>query len=102
MKRYTSQPRLLTGLQDHWPVKRLRWFTRGFYAVQNLQDSVVIADLRMGAEPHYVFRFQVGLIGNPHPEPTPSRRIPNELRLKQLEQVWQRIWSPSPQVPQAG
>jgi inner membrane protein len=99
MTHYASQTNLLTGLNHHWPVQRLQWFTHGFYAVNQLRDSIVMTDLRMGAEPSYVFRFKVGLIGNPHPEPTPSRRIPSEPRLEQLEQVWHRIWSPNPQMP---
>lgn len=29
--RYPSQPQLLRRLDEHWPVRRLQWFTKGFY-----------------------------------------------------------------------
>ena len=31
--RYPSAPGLLEGIEDAWAVRRLQWFTRGFYAV---------------------------------------------------------------------
>jgi inner membrane protein len=96
LQRFPSTPDLLRGLRNHWPVQRLQWFTRGFYAVERLQDSIVITDLRMGMEPSYVFRFSVGHIGNPHAAPASSSRVHSPPRLAQLFWVWQRIWSHVP------
>ena len=40
-------PELLAGLEDAWAVRRLQWFTHGFYAVSREGDALVITDLRM-------------------------------------------------------
>lgn len=95
---YPSREALLEGIEDHWPVQRLRWFTHGFYAVEQLKAAVVISDLRMGMEPFYFFRFKVGEIGNPHVRPTQSQRVRTERRLDQLPWVWARIWTQNPAV----
>ena len=40
-------------------VRELRWFTHGFLKAQRHEGELVLADLRMGAEPDYSFRFVV-------------------------------------------
>lgn len=90
--RIDSTPELLTGLESHWPVRRLQWFTHGFYSVEREGDGIVISDLRMGIEPHYVFRFKVGEIGNPHPRPVNSSQLPVQRDWDRLPLLWQRIW----------
>jgi inner membrane protein len=41
-------------------VDRLRWFTKGFYGVRQVDDKIIMSDLRMGLEPdQYVFQFVV-------------------------------------------
>ncbi|WP_455220374.1 metal-dependent hydrolase [Kaarinaea lacus] len=92
-KFYSSANHLLEGLEDHWPVQRLRWFTKGFYGVQLQAKNIVIKDLRMGVEPNYVFQFKVGEISNPHPFGTNSRRIESRQRMERLTDIWQRIWN---------
>ena len=89
---YPSKANLLETIEDHWPVKRLQWFTHGFYSVRELNEAVVISDLRMGLEPYYVFQFIVGVIGNPHPVPAPNRRIRTERGIEKLYWVWKRMW----------
>jgi len=96
--RYSRNESLLRGIEDHWPVERLQWFTHGFYAVERMRDDIIITDLRMGLEPYYVFRFKVGEIGNPHARPTASRQVHSQRRLDQLHWVWRRIWNPAPAV----
>lgn len=91
-RHYPSDEKLLKGIEDHWPVQRLKWFSRGFYSVSQQQKDIVISDLRMGIEPSYVFRFKVGEISNPHARPVVPRTIPNSWDLSKLELIWQRIW----------
>lgn len=91
--RYPSEPRLLAGLEDHWPVQRLQWFTKGFYAVSRRGDAIVMTDLRMGLEPEYVFSFKVGEVSNPHARPVPPERLPAIRNFGRLAWVWERIWS---------
>ena len=88
---HPSDTYLLQGLQDHWPVTRLQWFTKGFYRVSEIDGDVVITDLRMGVEDSYVFRFKVGEVGNPHSLPTPSQLLPSELTTERLPWLWQRL-----------
>ena len=88
---YPSVTGLLDGLQDHWPVQRLQWFTKGFYRVSEHAGSVVMTDLRMGIEGSYVFRFKVGMVGNPHSLPTPSEQLPAELDTSRLPWLWARL-----------
>jgi inner membrane protein len=92
LARYPSATALLDPLETSWPVQRLRWFTRGFYAVSQLGESVVMTDLRMGVEPDYIFRFVVGEIGNPHPRPVTPRAVSATPRFDRLGWVWRRIW----------
>jgi inner membrane protein len=89
---YPSDEELLNGIEDYWPVHRLKWFSRGFYSVSQRENDIVISDLRMGIEPNYVFRFKVGEISNPHARPAVPRTIPNSWDLSKLELIWQRIW----------
>jgi inner membrane protein len=88
---YPSDPNLLDGIEDHWPVARLRWFTKGFYRVSQIGENVVITDLRMGIEDSYVFRFQVGVVGHPQSLPRLARQLPAELDTSRLSWLWARI-----------
>jgi len=92
VRQYPVDTGLLQGLEQHWPVKRLQWFTHGFYSVRQMENDIVIADLRMGSEPYYVFQFKVGELSNPHPIPTKSERVRMARGWDQLQQVWERIW----------
>ncbi len=44
--------------RDDRHAESLRSFSRGFYSVQAVGDSLRISDLRMGQAPHYVFSFE--------------------------------------------
>lgn len=57
---HTSQPELLAPIAGEWAVRRLVWFTRGYYDVRLDENEVVLSDLRMGYEPAYVFQFVLG------------------------------------------
>ena len=92
MTAFPSDPTLLEGMEDAWSVERLRWFTKGFYAVGRVGDDVVMTDLRMGFEESYVFRFKVGEIGNPHARPVVPERLPPVRDMSRLRGVWERIW----------
>jgi inner membrane protein len=103
LSHYRGHPQLLEGLENHWPVQRLQWFTKGMYSVQQQGDAVILTDLRMGLEPDYVFVFKVGRIANPHPRPVSPERVPGVRDLSRLRWVWDRIWreGPRPEQPPA-
>ena len=46
----------LSGVEG---VQRLKGFTKGFFALREDADRVLISDLRMGHEPDYIFTFAV-------------------------------------------
>mgnify|MGYP002622062110 CR=1 FL=1 len=94
-RHYPSEVHLLKGLENSWAVRRLQWFTHGFYSVRRVADRVVITDLRMGLEPDYVFRFAVGEIGNPHPRPVATEQLPVRRSFERLRWVLTRIGSAS-------
>jgi inner membrane protein len=93
-EQYPRNIELIEPLRDSWPVQRLRWFTKNFFAAGLVAEDIVITDLRMGFEPDYVFRFKVGEIANPHPNPAPVERISGIRSFERLRLVWQRIWNP--------
>ncbi len=92
LERFGSRTELLAGIDRHWPVQRLQWFSKGFYKVWQRGDAIVVSDLRMGYEPDYVFSFVVGRENNPHVAPVPVERIRPNRDLRRLKGVWQRIW----------
>ncbi len=91
-EQHSRQIELLEPLNETWPVQRLRWFTKKFYAAALSANDIVITDLRMGTEPEYVFRFKVGEMGNPHAHPAPVERLPGIRNYERLGWVWGRIW----------
>ena len=95
--RFEHYPRsldLIEPLTDSWPVQRLQWFTKNFYAASSINNDIMITDLRMGLEPEYVFRFKVGEMGNPHPQPVQVEQLPGIRSYERLYGVWERIWDP--------
>ena len=95
----TSFPRnlaLLKGIELHPPVAKLKRFTRGYYALSQEGDAVVMTDLRMGAEPNYVFRFRVGQATGSVITPVADMQVRNPRDWSQLQWVWRRIWTPLP------
>jgi inner membrane protein len=87
---------LLVGLEEHPPVVKLRWFTRGWYAASRVRDDIVMTDLRMGSEPNYVFSFTVARAADPGAVPVPDVQREFEVDWRQLRWVWNRIWAPTP------
>ncbi|MCP5470835.1 MAG: metal-dependent hydrolase [Sinobacteraceae bacterium] len=57
--RYTSDRELFNRLRGNWGLERIAWFSHGFFRVERRGDIATIADLRMGQEPDYFFRFDV-------------------------------------------
>ena len=94
---YPRNLALMTGIEEHPPVVRLKKFTRGYYAFSTVGGYVAMTDLRMGAEPDYVFRFKVAVLNNSHPTPIDDERLKTTLDWRRLAWVWRRIWNSMPQ-----
>ena len=93
---YPRNLALMAGIEDHPPVAKLKWFTRGYYAFSTVGKDVVMTDLRMGSEPDYVFRFKVARLNDRHPIPADDERRRTTQDWRRLAGVWKRIWNPAP------
>ena len=95
---YPRNLSLMAGIEEHPPVVKLKWFTRGYYALSTVDEDVVMTDLRMGSEPDYVFRFKVARLNDRHPNPIDDERMKTNQDWRRLAWVWKRIWNPMPQT----
>ena len=92
---YPSQRPLLEPLGELAAVQRLRWFTHGFYAVDEVDGKLVMTDLRMGAEPRYAFRFAVASNKGGVPQPIPVEQLPwPDYSMDDLRRMWRLLWQP--------
>jgi len=74
-------------------VRELRWFTHGFLKAQRHEGELVLADLRMGAEPDYSFRFVVARTDADGWQPIPPRQLKWPWQASErLPGMWDRIW----------
>jgi inner membrane protein len=87
---------LMTGIEKHPPIVKLKWFTKGYYSLSNMGEHVAMTDLRMGSEPNYVFRFKVARLNDLHPYPIDDERLKSNLDWRHLVWVWKRIWNAMP------
>lgn len=74
---------------------RLRWFSRGFVKAERRGDDLVLTDLRMGQEPHYVFAFVVARLGQDGVAlpALPTRRVGARIDVERgLAWLWPRMW----------
>ncbi|MEW8200374.1 MAG: metal-dependent hydrolase, partial [Candidatus Thiodiazotropha endolucinida] len=90
---YPSNESLLSSVGDAPAVTRLRWFTRGFYRVREIDGRLEITDLRMGFEPRYIFSFEVAHRQEGVIRPLiPPERVPAERPdAEALRWVWRRM-----------
>ena len=56
---FNINEQLLAAVADNRSIKRIKWFTYGFYNVSEEDGFFIVSDLRMGIEAQYVFRFKV-------------------------------------------
>ncbi|MEJ2618644.1 MAG: hypothetical protein P8Z35_27080, partial [Ignavibacteriaceae bacterium] len=94
-QQYASADSLLEPIKDEWDVQRLQWFSKGFYKVSEIDNKIVISDLRMGVEPLYFFSFVVGELKNGQIVPIKNYKIDqNGFDMKNsLGMLWNRIWN---------
>lgn len=94
-KAYASDPRALADIAVHSaPLRRLAWFAHGFLKGEARDDRFVVADLRMGDEPDYSFRFVVAEKTADGWAPIPPEQLawPWDARSR-LAGMWHRIWN---------
>ncbi|WP_394564163.1 hydrolase [Pantoea sp. SGAir0180] len=67
-------PELFVPFKGNWLAERVAWFSHGFYAMDERDGQVTIADLRMGEGSHYTFTFGLGTAESPDLQP---QRLPS-------------------------
>jgi inner membrane protein len=95
LRRYESAAPPL-WLAAHEDFQRLSWFTHGFYGLKALPEGAYeVTDLRMGAEPDYIFRFRFDPPAGPgRPAPRPSAIPGSAPRSEALGPLLRRIRDP--------
>lgn len=94
---YPNQTQLLNQMTDHWPVERLKWFSKGFLKVKKDPNSdLLVSDLRMGVEPSYSFTFKVAEVVKDRILPVRDQRIEIPHHPEQIENMMRRIISRNP------
>jgi inner membrane protein len=91
---YPSDQAAMRAVAQFPAVRRLNWFTSGFLKAERRDDRLVLSDLRMGAEPDYIFRYVVAKNDAPgvwHRIPVERLSWPSQDRFR-LAGLWHRIW----------
>lgn len=89
---YTTDNESLQAASNVWAVSRLRWFAQDFLKTEVRDKRLVLTDLRMGAEPQYVFSHVVAEYGNPHWKPVPTELLPVRFSRGDVDVFLERIW----------
>jgi inner membrane protein len=80
-------------------VRRLAWFNHGFMRADVRDGQLQLADLRMGDEPDYAFRFGVAIRQAGGWRAIPPVDVEREMTRQALRRLWQRTRNPP--APQA-
>ena len=102
-RRHSSDVNALQQVAGLRAVERLAWFNHGFMKAQVRDGTLVLSDLRMGAEPDYSFNFAVAERDGDGWREIPPAQLswPWEAR-RRLPQMWDRIWTEPAEAPQPG
>lgn len=79
-------------------VRRLAWFNHGFMQARVVEGELILADLRMGQEPDYSFKFAVAREGGGRwVALDPPRQPKFEWKMRRgWGDLWNRIWRQPP------
>ena len=91
--RWTAYPRgaeLMAQHGDNDSVQHIAAFSQGFFSLQATDGRLMLTDLRMGQEPAYVFRFDVGALNAVGAEPPVQLAMRPDIG-RGLPWLWDRI-----------
>ena len=92
---YPKNLDLMNGIGEYSPVVKLKSFTKGYFAMSDINGSVTMTDLRMGSEPDYVFQFKVANLNHTLSIPASEQRIKTQQDWSRILSLWKRIWDPT-------
>ncbi len=91
-RRYDSGAALAQRHGEIDGLRRVAAFSHGFYKVDERDGRLFVTDLRMGQEPAYFFRFDLGPIAGRDDEPQPAQRVGDRPDTAQaLPWLWRRL-----------
>jgi inner membrane protein len=91
--RWTAYPRGGDLIEQHGqaePVARIAAFSHGFFSLHNGGNRLLLTDLRMGLEPTYTFRFDIGSPSTVGGVPVTQLSMRPDLG-RALPWLWQRL-----------
>jgi inner membrane protein len=91
--RWTAHPRGADLIEQHGQsdaVAQIAAFSQGFYKLQAIGGRVLLTDLRMGQEPAYTFRFDLGQAGEVGSAPIQQLSMRADVG-RALSWLWQRL-----------
>lgn len=91
---HARRPDLLTCLDGAPAVQKLIWFSDGYLRARETDGQILVADLRMGLTPNYVFQFAVGQEADGRIEAVPPTRYLASRRSEDGDWAWlvDRLW----------
>ncbi|MEM1045850.1 MAG: metal-dependent hydrolase [Pseudomonadota bacterium] len=91
---HARRPDLLTCLDGAPAVQKLIWFSDGYLRAREADGQILVADLRMGLTPNYVFQFAVGREADGQIEAIPPTRYLASRRSEAGDWTWllDRLW----------
>jgi inner membrane protein len=101
--RIPSGGQLAAALADSPQHARLQWFTGGVLRYDQVDNQILVTDLRLGMTGFHPFRFALAERKGDGWTPIPYvERLPAERGdMDRLKQIWRRIWQQQPALPLA-
>jgi len=92
---------LLASLEGSPQLARLRWFTNDWLRGDEIDNKLVVTDLRLGMTGAHPFRFALATRRDSHWQRLPrAERLPmNRGRLEHLGLLWRRLWHQEARIP---
>ena len=84
--------KLTEDAAEIWSVSRLMWFSRGFVKASVDGDKLIITDLRMGAEPEYVFNHVVAKRNEEKWQEIQTELISPKMGFAEVPAIWSTVW----------
>ncbi|MFZ6048567.1 metal-dependent hydrolase [Pseudomonas sp. CR3202] len=101
LERIPRGTELARRLRDSPQHLRLAWFTHGILRYDQIDQALVVTDLRLGMTGFHPFRFVLAERRDGRWQPVAEARRWRTERgdLERLKVLWQRIWHQEPSVP---
>ncbi|CAM2066164.1 Metal-dependent hydrolase [Sulfidibacter corallicola] len=80
---------LIADMDQQPGVRRLQWFSKGYYHIYKEDNRVIFADLRFGEKDFYVFSYQIGTLEDERVLPAQIEKRP---RPKPPSHYWEELW----------